>query len=123
VTGGTPGEAAAELTAADEQLIRELTERARAEGLQLSGPGGLLGHLTKRVIEGALNGEMDDHLGYSKHDPDGRNGGKSRNGHREGPCSPAPARWRSACRGTGTPASARRSPVNGSGGSPAPRIW
>jgi transposase-like protein len=81
VTDGTSDKAAAELTAADEQLIRELTERARAEGLQLTGPGGLLGQLTKRVIEGALDGEMDDHLGYSKHDPDGRNGGNSRNGH------------------------------------------
>jgi putative transposase len=73
---------AGELSAADEQLIRELTERARAEGLQLTGRDGLLGRLTKRVIEGALEGEMDDHLGYSKHDPDGRNGGNSRNGHR-----------------------------------------
>jgi transposase-like protein len=82
VTDGTPDKAAAELTAADEQLIRELTERARAEGLQLTGPGGLLGQLTKRVIEGALEGELDDHLGYSKHDPDGRNGGNSRNGRR-----------------------------------------
>jgi putative transposase len=28
------------------------------------------------VIEGALEGEMDDHLGYSKHDPADRDGGK-----------------------------------------------
>ena len=34
------------------------------------------------VVEGALEGEMDDHLGYSKHDPAGRNSGNSRNGHR-----------------------------------------
>ena len=34
------------------------------------------------VIEGALEGELDDHLGYGKHDPEGRNGGNSRNGHR-----------------------------------------
>ncbi len=70
------------LSAADEQLLRELTERARAGGLQLTGEGGLLGKLTKMVIEGALEGEMDDHLGYEKHDPAGRNGGNSRNGHR-----------------------------------------
>jgi hypothetical protein len=31
----------------------------------------------------ALEGELDDHLGYSKHDPAGRNGGNSRNGYRE----------------------------------------
>ena len=75
-------QAGAELSAADEQLLRELTERARAEGLKLTGEGGLLGKLTKMVIEGALEGEMDDHLGYSKHDPAGRNGGNSRNGYR-----------------------------------------
>jgi hypothetical protein len=27
------------------------------------------------------------HLGYAKHDPAGRDGGNSRNGHRPGPCS------------------------------------
>ena len=42
------------LSAADEQLVRELTERARADGLRLTGEGGLLGKLTKMVIEGAL---------------------------------------------------------------------
>src|SRR5262249_39758852 len=70
------------LSATDEQLLRELTERARAGGLELTGEGGPLGKLTKMVVEGALEGEMDDHLGYSKHDPAGRNGGNSRNGHR-----------------------------------------
>ena len=70
------------LSAADEQLLRELTERARAGGLKLTGEGGLLGKLTKMVVEGALEGEMDDHLGYSKHASEGRDGGNSRNGHR-----------------------------------------
>ena len=72
----------AELSAADEQLLRELTERARTGGLKLTGEGGLLGKLTKMVVEGALEGELDDHLGYGKHDPAGRNGSNSRNGHR-----------------------------------------
>ena len=72
----------AQLSAADEQVLRELTERARAGGLQLTGEGGLLGRLTKMVIEGALEGELDDHLGYEKNDPAGRNGGNSRNGRR-----------------------------------------
>src|ERR1700746_1676240 len=70
------------LSAADEQLVRELTERARAGGLKLTGEGGLPGRLTKMVIEGALEGEPDDHLGYAKHDPGGRDGGNSRNGYR-----------------------------------------
>ena len=41
------------LSAADEQLLRELTERARAGGLKLTGEGGLPGRLTKMVVEGA----------------------------------------------------------------------
>src|SRR2546430_12320966 len=77
------GQAGAGLSAADEQVLRELTERARTGGLKLTGEGGLLGRLTKMVIEGALEGELDDHLGYAKHDPDGRDGGNSRNGRRD----------------------------------------
>jgi transposase-like protein len=68
--------------AAELELARQLAERARAEGLSLTGPGGLLGRLTKVVLEGALEGELDAHLGYGKHDPAGRDGGNSRNGHR-----------------------------------------
>jgi transposase-like protein len=84
MTDVTKGEASEPdgLSAADEQLLRELTERARAGGLKLTGEGGLLGKLTKMVVEGALEGELDDHLGYSKHDPAGWDGGNSRNGHR-----------------------------------------
>jgi putative transposase len=67
---------------AEEELARQLAEQARAEGLALTGPGGLLGRVTKRVLEAALEGEMDAHLGYGKHDPAGRDGGNSRNGHR-----------------------------------------
>src|SRR6266536_5261300 len=75
------GQDSVELSAADEQLLHELTERARTGGLRLTGEGGLLGKLTKMVVEGALEGELDDHLGYDKNDPTGRNGGNSRNGN------------------------------------------
>src|SRR5215469_6970273 len=68
--------------AAEEELARQLAEQARAEGLSLTGPGGLLGRLTKVVLESALEGEMDAHLGYRKHDPAGDGSGNSRNGHR-----------------------------------------
>ncbi len=81
VTTG-PDRGGAELPAADEQLLRELTERARTGGLKLTGEGGLLGRLTKMVVESALEGELDDHLGHEKNDPAGRDGGNSRNGHR-----------------------------------------
>jgi len=76
------GQGEVELSAADEQLLRELTERARTGGLKLTGDGGLLGKLTKMVIEGALDGELDDHLGYARHGREGRDGGNSRNGRR-----------------------------------------
>jgi transposase-like protein len=50
--------------------------------MQLTGAGGLLQQLTKRVLESALEGEITDHLGYDKHDAAGRNSGNSRNGTR-----------------------------------------
>lgn len=81
-SGKRAGEAAAVALAAMDEQIQQLADRARAEGLQLTGEGGLLGRLTKLVTEAALEGEMDDHLGYSKHDPAGRDGGNSRNGKR-----------------------------------------
>ncbi|MEV6012871.1 IS256 family transposase [Streptomyces sp. NPDC051976] len=59
-----------------------LVDRARSEGMQLTGAGGLLQQLTKRVLESALEGEITDHLGYDKHDPAGKNSGNSRNGSR-----------------------------------------
>jgi putative transposase len=62
--------------------LEELVEQARSEGLQLTGDGGLLAKLTKLVVESALQGEMDDHLGYGRHDPAGHGSGNSRNGKR-----------------------------------------
>ncbi len=66
----------------DEQLVAMLVERARTEGLQLTGQGGLLQQLTKRVLESALEGEITDHLGYEKREAAGRSSGNSRNGGR-----------------------------------------
>ena len=65
-----------------QQLAQELVDKARAEGLELVGPGGLLTGLTKTVLETALDAELSEHLGYDKHNPAGRNGGNSRNGTR-----------------------------------------
>ena len=65
-----------------QQLAAQLVEKARAEGVDLVGPGGLLTGLTKTVLETALEVEMSEHLGYDKHDPAGRTGGNSRNGTR-----------------------------------------
>ena len=83
VVGDEPvGPVAGGVDAVDEQLIARLAGRARAGGLQLTGEGGLLAQLTKRLVESALEGEITDHLGYDKHDAAGRDGGNSRNGRR-----------------------------------------
>ena len=65
-----------------QQIAQRLVDQAKAEGVDLMGPGGLLSGLTKQVLETALEEEMADHLGYDKHDPVGRNGQNSRNGTR-----------------------------------------
>jgi transposase-like protein len=73
---------AAEGRTVEESLAQELVERARSEGVELVGPGGLLTGLTKTVLETALEAELDEHLGYPKHALEGRNTGNSRNGTR-----------------------------------------
>ena len=80
--GAPPLEQEAGGRAVDEVLAQELVERARSEGVELVGPGGLLTGLTKTVLETALEAEMDDHLGYAKHAIEGRDLGNSRNGTR-----------------------------------------
>jgi putative transposase len=74
--------AAAIAEALDPVLVARLAAQARAQGVQLLGRGGVLQQLTKRFLEAALEAEMDEHLGYDKHEPAGRNGGNSRNGRR-----------------------------------------
>ena len=71
-----------ERSSEDRQLAEELVERARNEGVDLVGPGGLLSGLTKNVLEAGLEAEMSEHLGYDRHDPVGKNTGNSRNGTR-----------------------------------------
>ena len=53
--GGVPV-CAGGLDAVDEQLIARLAGRAREGGLALTGEGGLLAQLTKRLVESALEG-------------------------------------------------------------------
>ncbi|WP_364675093.1 IS256 family transposase [Nonomuraea fuscirosea] len=66
-----------------QELVSELVQQARAEGMDLVGENGLLGRLTKLVPESALEGEITDHLGYDKHERStGNDGGNARNGTR-----------------------------------------
>ena len=68
----------------DEAAMREWAEllvaRAREEGVDLTGEGGLLTGLVRQVLQTGLEVEMADHLGYERHDPAGRGSGNSRNG-------------------------------------------
>ena len=50
---------------------------------ELTGKDGLLRQLTSRFYERILNAEMDEHLGYKKHDNAGDHCGNSRNGYSE----------------------------------------
>jgi putative transposase len=66
----------------DRELVARLVDQARAEGVELVGENGLLGRLTKLVLESALEGEITDHLGYDKHERSGNETGNTRNGSR-----------------------------------------
>jgi len=71
---------AAAVPLVSDEVLDELMARAEASETELLGPDGLLNHLTKAVLERALDEELTDHLGYDKHDPVGRGSGNSRNG-------------------------------------------
>jgi transposase-like protein len=57
-----------------------LVARARADGVALTGEGGLLTGLMRHVLQTGLEVEMAEHLGYGPHERAGRGSGNSRNG-------------------------------------------
>jgi putative transposase len=65
-----------------QESAQQLLAQAREQGIEPVGPGGLLNRLTTNVLETALEAEMDEHLGYGKHDVGGRGSGNTRNGAR-----------------------------------------
>jgi len=59
-----PGfEGSAQPSAEELEIARELVRTARARGVALTGPDGMLKALAKTVIETALDEEMSEHLG------------------------------------------------------------
>lgn len=66
----------------ERQIAEQLLAQAEDQGVSLIGPGGLLGGLTKTVLETALEAEMTEHLGYEKHEvtdnANARNGTRSK---------------------------------------------
>ena len=60
-----------------------MVAEAKARGLELTGPDGLLKLFTKNVLEAALNEEMTEHLGHEKNRAEaGRQSANVRNGTR-----------------------------------------
>ncbi|WDP91120.1 MAG: IS256 family transposase [Desulfobacter sp.] len=60
-----------------EALAKELAKDVKSE----KDLSALTSEIVKLTVETALNAEIEDHLGYPKNSPDGRNSGNSRNGH------------------------------------------
>jgi putative transposase len=58
----------------------ELIDELLKQGRKPEDINGLLKQFTKAVVERAMRAEMNEHLGYEKHDPAGANSGNSRNG-------------------------------------------
>jgi len=66
------------------EIVEKLLDQIDFHGLsqeEVLGKDGLIKTLTKRVLERALESEMDHHLGYEKHSNSGDRSGDSRNGY------------------------------------------
>ena len=61
-----------------EELLQELLKEY-ADPADALKRGGLVDELKKRLIEKAMRAELDNHLGYAKHEKKGTNSGNSRN--------------------------------------------
>jgi len=62
-----------------DELIDELLAGARTPE-EITGPGGLLNRLTKRLVERAMDAELSDHLGYERGEAPPGGVGNARNG-------------------------------------------
>src|ERR1041384_13006 len=83
--GGTPGKAvrAGRQLSPEQVAAAAMVADAKARGLELTGPDGLLKLFTKNVLEAALNEEMTEHLGHAKNRTEaGRESANIRNGVR-----------------------------------------
>lgn len=63
-----------------DEAIDEMLAGAGDGQVHLTGAGGFLPEMIRRVLERGMGAELSDHLGYDKHDPAGRGSPNSRNG-------------------------------------------
>ena len=69
------------LSAEQKHALDSLIEAAGGDPSRIIEQGGVLDAVRKHITEAMLEGELESHLGYAKHDPAGRGSGNSRNGH------------------------------------------
>lgn len=70
----------------EKDVIDQILDQLDLHGMtqeELFGADGLAKKLTARLLNKALEAEMDTHLGYKKHSNDGDGSGNSRNGYSE----------------------------------------
>lgn len=67
-------------TVMDQDKLKALAAELAKDIKSEKDLGKLTQQLIKLTVETALNAELDDHLGYTKHAPTGRGSGNSRNG-------------------------------------------
>jgi hypothetical protein len=63
---GRPGRRHGPQLSPEQAAAAAMVAEAKARGLELTGPNGLLKMFTKNVLETALNEEMTEHLGHEK---------------------------------------------------------
>lgn len=67
--------------AMDQERLQALAKELAKEIKSEADLGELSKQLVKLTVETALNAELDEHLGYKKHDKSGKNSGNNRNGY------------------------------------------
>ena len=70
----------------EKDAIDQILDQLDLHGMtqeELFGAEGLAKKLTARLLNKALEAEMDTHLGYKKHSNEGDGSGNSRNGYSE----------------------------------------
>src|SRR5918912_1275812 len=66
VSGAKKAVGAGRQVSPEQAAAAAMVADAKARGLELTGPDGLLKLFTKNVLETALNEEMTEHLGFDK---------------------------------------------------------
>src|ERR671938_1519768 len=83
VSPGRKNDAEGRQLSPEQAAAAAMVADAKARGLELTGPDGLLKLFTKTVLETALNEEMTEHLGHDKNRAEsGRESTNVRNGSR-----------------------------------------